>query len=360
MKVSAKQLFQTATSLDHILDHIKHPGSPAKGGKASTSNKALGVALFILASVLTAGIMGVVYLVTAYKKIKKLEPDSPEAKKVDSLKKIITPEINEALKNATLSNNKEEFTKLLKENPKLVKEIGNELLLIIAREKKFEIAQILLDHPQFNLDLTNDYIKNLVLVNVEHPDCNKKFFETLLKKGIDPNKADTRHQPALLRATCLRNVGAIEALLDDSRTDLNVRDNTPRDDHNWNFTPLLEAAKDGRKGVLEKLLKKEGVDLRAKDKVGNNIFHLFVRYGQLNVFDTKQREILQMMLDTVPEKIRNEMLAEKNTSGQTPYDVSNERKQTILDLKYKIDPEMLAFIETLNPNKDKKPETATT
>jgi hypothetical protein len=72
MKVTTNKLFSVATD----LEHVKHPCSPGVVIKSTAQDKALGVFLFVLTGLLTVGIMPIIYLATAYKKIQVLPENS--------------------------------------------------------------------------------------------------------------------------------------------------------------------------------------------------------------------------------------------------------------------------------------------
>lgn len=85
MKVTPAKLFDVATS----LQHVKHPYTQRKADKSSQT-KALGVFLFVITGLLTAGVMPIFYLATAYKKIKALpENTTPLTQKTGSVAKPI-------------------------------------------------------------------------------------------------------------------------------------------------------------------------------------------------------------------------------------------------------------------------------
>jgi hypothetical protein len=115
MKVTAAKLFDVATN----LEHIKHPYARENADKSSRG-KTLGVFLFVLTGLLTAGVMPIFYLSTAYKKIKALpENATPLTQKTGSVAK---PIMHEPLfKSLEISN----LEKILNKTPSLVNAVNS-------------------------------------------------------------------------------------------------------------------------------------------------------------------------------------------------------------------------------------------
>lgn len=136
MKVTPDRLFSVATN----LEHVKHPYALGKLVKSSAKDKALGVFLFVLTGLLTAGVMPIFYLATAYKKIKTLPEDSsPLTQKTEALAK---PIINEKLFKQTDIDSLE---KTLNKTPSLVNTVNENkesLIDVAAKQENTELNRV--------------------------------------------------------------------------------------------------------------------------------------------------------------------------------------------------------------------------
>lgn len=336
MKVSASKLFDVATE----LQHIKHPCKEEKTGKSSGSDKALGVFLFVLTGLLTAGIMPILYLATAYKKIKVLpENASSLTQKTGSLAK---PVINAKLfKSLEISS----LEKALNATPSLVNAVnenGEPLISAAVKQGKVDLVKWLLERPgiDVNAPIARPHGRTTALHLATNKDAPLEVLQLLLEKGADPNLINGVGRAALHCAIAEGNTEAAKVLINHPATHLNLKDT-----NEGHFTPLLYAVYRSKKEVVEELLKKKEVDLQATDGCDFNVFHCAIN-GNVSIFTSRDGPaILEMLLKGVPLEVKKACFAAKDNSGKTPYDRALEKREEFIKTWEKLEGRM--------PEKDK-------
>lgn len=164
----------------------------------------------------------------------------------------------------------------------------NELLTIEQLEELSpnELNMLLLDECYLQSNGDPKYIKNIILlgadIETQHPNkalyrplhfavCSEKFeiLKVLLELGANPNTVDKWGQTPLFHAAQYGHIKELELLLE-YNADPNLGE----------YTPLHTAVKENRINVIELLLK-AGVNLDARDKIGDTPLHWGAQYGQI-------------------------------------------------------------------------------
>ncbi|CAF5004742.1 unnamed protein product [Rotaria sp. Silwood1] len=82
-------------------------------------------------------------------------------------------------------------------------------------------------------------------------------------------------------------------------------------------TPLLIAAKCNQWKLIEPILKNRCDLAKQKDKDGNNLLHLLA-----NSNEDESAEIIKNIFKILPDRIKTNLLKEKNKKNQRPLDIA--------------------------------------
>ncbi|XP_048257810.1 serine/threonine-protein phosphatase 6 regulatory ankyrin repeat subunit A-like [Haliotis rufescens] len=155
----------------------------------------------------------------------------------------------------------------------LVDKRGNNLLHLACQRGQMELVKYIVSQDM--VDINRRGLKKRSPVMIAAESGHKEVVELLVNKGADASLMDKKGNNILHLACQMGHVEVVKYVLSQDIVDINSR--------GWKTkTPMMMAAEEGHKEVVELLLNK-GTDPSLVDKRGNNILHLACQNGQMEV-----------------------------------------------------------------------------